>query len=63
MIDRQDSCTTYEVQYKTKYGKRMQRAYTGDNKHVFDQVVKDLEARSDIRYLAKTVSQTEVTLY
>lgn len=63
MRDCETSHTTYEVIYRVKNGKKMRRAYVGTEKAVYEQVVQELEQRSDIRYLAKSITQTEVTLY
>lgn len=63
MIDREDSYTTYTAIYRLKNGKRMHRAYIGDNKDTYEKVIQELEKRDDIRYLSKSVEHTEVILF
>ena len=63
MIDHELSETSYEIRYRVKNGKRILRAYVGTEKAIYEQVLQELEQRSDIRYLAKSVTQTEVVLY
>lgn len=64
MIDRDlGSYTVYQVHYRLKYAKKMRCAYSGDNKDTYEQVIADLEKREDLRYLSKSVTVTEVTLF
>jgi len=55
--------TVYQVHYRLKNAKRIRCAYSGDDKEVYEQTIADLEQREDLRYLSKSATVTEVTLF
>ena len=63
MIESETSYITYEVRFRMKNGKGLRRAYIGNIKEMYDQTIRDLETRENIKWIDKTISETTVTLY
>ena len=55
--------TAYTVRYRLRGSKKTINAYWGDDRAVYAQVVSDLMAREDVRFLYTSITQATSTLF